>query len=312
MSTSWNWIIPLWIVAVGVVAGFALLWLADALLRRFAPRVAAIASATAKESRSQPLFTAVIALGCVLIVFSAFVPYSTFGDDIKVMKDTALIVILVLSIILAATSSSTTIADELEGRTALTVLSKPIGRRAFVFGKWLGVIAPVVVAYLILGAVLLATTSYKVKFEAREMALPPPKAIVCQMEMLRTFPPLVLAFFETVVMTSISVAVAMRLPMIPNLLICGAVYVIGHLLPVIVQSGVGKLPIVSFVGQLLATIFPVLEHFNVQAAIASGRDAVLTVADWSTYIAWAGGYCLLYSLIMLLVALLLFEDRDLA
>jgi len=308
----YNFLIPLWIVAVGVVAGFALIWLAAQVLQAASPQVAAVAAATAKESRSQPLFYAVIALGFVLIVLSVFLPYSTFGDDIKMMKDTALMSVLVLCIVLAVASSSATIADELEGRTALTVLSKPIGRRQFVVGKFLGVLTPVLYAYLILGGMVLSATSYKVKFENREMALPAPTVARCQEEMLLTTPALALSFFETVVLTSISVAASMRLAMVPNLLICATVYVVGHLLPLIVQSGVGKLPIVAFVGQLLSTMLPVLEHFNIQAAIASGRDATLTLGEWLSYLSWAGGYCLLYAGLMMIVALLLFEDRDLA
>jgi hypothetical protein len=84
------------------------------------------------------------------------------------------------------------------------------------------------------------------------------------------------------------------------------------MLPLIVQSAVGKLPIVAFVGELLSTVLPVLEHFNIQAAIDSGRDATMTAAEWLDYLGWAAGYALLYSAIMMLVALLLFEDRDLA
>ena len=53
---------------------------------------------------------------------------------------------------------------------------------------------------------------------------------------------------ETVMLTAISVTVSMRLAMIPNLLICATVYVVGHMMPLVVQSAVGKLPIVAFVG----------------------------------------------------------------
>lgn len=307
-----NWIIPLWIVGVGVAAGFALLWLGSRALGWLAPQTAAVVDATARETRGQSLFPAILALGIVAIAAATFLPFNTFGDDIKVMKDTSLTAILVLSIVLTAVSSSLSVNDELEGRTALTVLSKPISRRQFVLGKWLGVLHTVAVAYLVLGAVFLTATSYKVKFEAREMALPPPNWERCQAEMLQTVPALVLAFFESIVVTSVSVAASMRLPMIPNLMICAVIYVVGHLLPLLVQSAVGKLPIVAFVGQFLSTILPVLEHFNIQAGIASGNDALMTFAQWCDYLGWAAAYCLLYSLIMLLLSLLLFEDRDLA
>jgi hypothetical protein len=107
-------------------------------------------------------------------------------------------------------------------------------------------------------------------------------------------------------MASISVAISTRLPMVPNLVICSAIYVVGHLVPLFVQSSMGQLAIVTFVGQFLATVLPVLDHFNIQAAVAAGREVPLE------YLAWAGGYCLLYSTVAMLLALVLFEDRDLA
>ena len=312
MGSQWNWIQPLWIVAVGAIGAAVGLWGVAKLLELLSPTTAAVARTTAKESRSQPLFPAVIGLGVVLILLAAFLPYGTFGDDIKMMKDTGLMMILVLSIILAVCSASVSIADEVDGRTALTVLSKPITRRQFIIGKLLGVLTPIVMFYIVLGALFLTTTSFKVKYEAKENSLPIPTAEQCQAEMLQTVPALVLAFLETVVITSISVAVSTRLPMMPNMLICAVIYVVGHMTPLIVQSSMGKLPIVAFVGQFLATLLPVLEHFNIQAAIASGRDSVLTAMDWCVYIGWATLYCLLYTTIMLLVSLLMFEDRDLA
>ncbi|MBL9124391.1 MAG: ABC transporter permease, partial [Planctomycetaceae bacterium] len=109
-----------------------------------------------------------------------------------------------------------------------------------------------------------------------------------------------------IVLTAISVAISTRLPMMPNLLICSAIYVLGHLLPPIVQSSVGRFPIVRFMGVLIATILPNLDYFNIQAVIAAGGVVPLT------YIGGVALYCLLYSGMALVVALLLFDDRDLA
>jgi hypothetical protein len=53
-------------------------------------------------------------------------------------------------------------------------------------------------------------------------------------------------------------------------------------------------------------VLPVLDHFNVQAAVAGGVRIPLD------YLAWAALYCVLYSAVAMLLALILFEDRDLA
>ena len=108
-------------------------------------------------------------------------------------------------------------------------------------------------------------------------------------------------------LTSISVAISTRLAMLPNLLICFSIYALGNLAPMLVQARVNDpYGIVHFVGQLFATVLPVLENFNVQAPISAGREVPLA------YLAWALLYCMMYSTVAMLVALVLFEDRDLA
>src|SRR6185436_16728589 len=143
-------------------------------------------------------------------------------------------------------------------------------------------------------------------YDARETANPEPAWQFCSNEMVGIIPGLVLSFMETVVLTAISVAISTRLPMLPNLVICGSIYVLGHLGPLIAQSAVGQNEFVAFFGQLIALILPVLDHFNVQAAVAGGVHVPLE------YLGWAAIYCVLYSAVAMLLALILFEDRDLA
>ncbi len=120
-----------------------------------------------------------------------------------------------------------------------------------------------------------------------------------------TVPGLVLAFFEATVLVSLSVAISTRLPMLANFVICFSIYVLGHITPLLVQSSIQFAPVV-FIGQLIATILPVLDHFNIQAAVAAGRPVPLI------YLMWSFIYCCVYSGIAMLLALILFEDRDLA
>ena len=193
--------------------------------------MSAIALTTSKEVMSQPLFYIVLALGvCALLAFIVM-PYNTFGDDVKMMKDSGLTVIMLLAILLAVWSASVSIADELEGRTALTLLSKPIRRRQFILGKFLGILEPALLLFILLGFAFLVSVSYKVVYDAREVALPEPTWQACYAEIVKILPGLVLAFLETVVLAAISVALSTRLPMVANLVVCSAIYVLGHLVP---------------------------------------------------------------------------------
>ncbi len=300
------WLGPLWLVAAGVVIVLAALAALGALLRLVAPKVAAIGWTTSKEALSQPLFYVLLTIGVFGLILFPFVPYNTLGEDIKMVKDEGLTLIMVLSILMALWTASVSIAEEIEGRTALTLLSKPVGRREFILGKFTGILVPVAIMFVVLGAIFLASVSYKVVYDARETAQTDPTLADCQREILQIAPGLLLAFMETVVLTAISVAISTRLPMLANLIICASIYVLGHLVPVLANSAVGQIEFVRFVANLLAAILPVLDHFNISAGISTGQEVP------GEYLAWAGLYCVLYSAVAMLLALLLFEDRDLA
>jgi len=291
------------IMAVAVVAVF-LLYLFQ---RSVAPRLSAIALSTYKSEIAQPLFTIILALGVVLLVLFLWIPYNTFGEDIKMLKDSGLTLIMIFGIVQAVWAASTSVAEEIEGRTALTVLSKPIGRRSFIGGKFLGITWTVAFLFIALGLMLLIVVAYKLIYDARESSqVSSVTWQMCHMEMIRTVPGLVLAFMETIVLAALSVAISTRMPLLANFVICFTIYLLGHLTPLIVQSSVGHFVFVKFFGQLIATIFPVLDHFNIQAAVAAGIPVPYT------YLLISLVYCLIYSVIAMLLALVLFEDRDLA
>lgn len=301
-----TWLRPLWMIAVGAAVAMAVLYAILGLLRLVAPKVAAIARTTTKEGVSQPLFYVILAIGIFAILMFPFIPYNTFGEDVKMLKAEGLTLIKVLAIFLALWTASVSIAEEIDGRTALTLLSKPVGRRQFIFGKFLGVIGPVAILFVILGALFLGSVSYKVVYDARENALEDPTTQQCFAEMMQVVPGLALSFLEAVVLASISVAISTRLSWLPNLVICASIYVLGHLVPLLVNSSVGQFPIVPFVAQFFATVLPVLDHFGMEAAISTGQPVPLA------YLGWAAGYAALYVGAAMLAALLLFEDRDLA
>jgi hypothetical protein len=304
-SASINWVIPLWIVAAGVAGLVAIFFALYFLLVAVAPKVAAIAHTTAKEAWAQPLFWVTLSIGSVLLLIFPFIPYYTLGEDVKMIKDSGLALITVLSIVLAVWTASVSVADEIEGRTALTLLSKPVGRRQFILGKFLGVLAPTASMFLLLGALFLGTVSFKVKHEARETSNPEPTVAECQAEMLQIVPGLALKFMEATMLASISVALSTRLAMLPNLVLCVTIYALGHLAPMFANA-FRESRLVSFFGQFIATVLPNLDDFDIPAAVSTGRMVPMV------YLAWAAVYSIVYSTVAMILALLMFEDRDLA
>jgi ABC-type transport system involved in multi-copper enzyme maturation permease subunit len=287
------------IVLGGIVAAYA-------TFRLGCERISAIAAATTKEAIGQPLFAVALVAGIFLIAVFVVIPYNTFGEDVKMYKDSGLTLIKVLALLVVVWAAGVTVSEEIDGRTALTVLSKPLTRWQFVLGKFAGLVLVSLLVFLVLGGVLLALTNFKVVYDAREGAKVDPVWWECAAEMITVVPGLALAFLETVVMAAIALAVSTRLGTVANLVICFAVYSLGHLVPLIVQSSVGKFAIVRFTGRLFATLLPVLDHFTVEAAVVGGVPI-----PWD-YLGWAALYAGLYSAVAILLALVLFQHRDLA
>ena len=285
------------------VALFGLLFM---LMQAVSPKVAAIALSAAKSELSQPLPIILIVVVSLAILLFVFLPFHTLGEDIKLLKDCGVTLILIAATFQAVWSASTSVNEEIEGRTALTLLSKPIHRRSFIIGKILGIFWIVLLMFLVLGTFELFSVAYKPIYEARENSLDQPGWQQCHQEMMQTIPGLALAFFQAVVLGSFSVALGTRFSLLANFTICFSIYLLGHLTPTIVDSAAGGLPLVEFFSQLISAVVPNLSHFSMEAAI----DAEVSI-PWSV-IASVLVYTTIYGIAATLIGLLLFEDRDLA
>jgi ABC-type transport system involved in multi-copper enzyme maturation permease subunit len=266
-----------------------------------------IALATAKEAIRQPAFFVLMFIAVLWLFWSIFVSYFTFGEDIKMYKDTGLTTISFVSLLLALLTASSTVAEEIEGKTAITLLSKPINRRQFIIGKFIGIEMGVALMFLVLGSCFAGGVWYKYVYDLRETAGGNPELGKALAQVKQVLPGLALGFFEVTVLTAVSVAISTRLPMLVNLVVCISIFFLGHLTPILVEATTGKNELVHFMANLFAFGLPELEFFNASPAISTGA-----VIPWLGYVLPALGYCAMYSGAALLFAFLLFEDRDLA
>ncbi len=274
-----------------------------------------IATATAIEAIRQPAFFVLSGFGAIMLFVTIFLPYYTFNEDIKMYKDTGLTTITFISLLLALLTSSSTVAEEIEGKTAVTLLSKPITRRQFIVGKFLGIEAGVLAMYLVLGAMFAYGTYYKTGYDLLESSGTIEELGRRMDHVKQIMPGLVLGFMEVTILASISLAISTRAPMLVNLVVCISIFFLGHLSQVLVDvtdpknnpaaKAVNEL--VRFMARLFAWALPSLEFFNAGPAISTGA-----VIPWVGYVLPAFGYCILYSGAALLFAFLLFENRDVA
>src|SRR5215213_2585647 len=110
------------------------------------------------EAVVQPIYPLLLALGAVILGIFALLPFFTLGEDTIMYKSVGLDVILLLVLIVTLFATSRSIFDEIEDRTMLTLMSKPVRRWEVLVGKYLGIILASALAIAVLGGILVLCT----------------------------------------------------------------------------------------------------------------------------------------------------------
>jgi ABC-type transport system involved in multi-copper enzyme maturation permease subunit len=310
------------------------------ILLRLWPHGAAVALAAFREGIRQPMFW-FLAIGALILppgglVWTAWLPYFTFGEDFKMMKELDYDLIMLVATAFGVIAASMSISEEIEGKTAITVMSKPVSRREFLLGKFTGIFLAALAMTLFLGWFFFWVLFFKEYYDPVTPPnpmdkIPDPAWVTAwigslgldtaSLEILRglalwahelatTGIGLVLGVCQLMVLLAIAVALATRLPMIVNLVVCLVVFFLGHLTPILLAVSQDHYALVSFTAKLFDTLLPGLEFFDMGPAVV--RDQPLPPIEFSLYVGSVAAYSVLYTIIALLFGLILFEDRDLA
>ena len=106
----------------------------------------------------QPVFLLLMTGSVLFELFLAVPYYFAFGDEPKLIENSALAVMLLSGLFGAVLSASSSLAREIRTGTALAVLSKPVSRMQFLLAKFAGLAAALaVLSYVNMIGVLLAS-----------------------------------------------------------------------------------------------------------------------------------------------------------
>jgi hypothetical protein len=306
------------------------------------PKGGTVAQATFREGYRQPMFWLLVGAVVLVMIFSTLIPYFTFGDDYKMMKQLGFDMIMLSTMLFCVLMASMSVSEEIEGRTAVTLMSKPVTRRQFLLGKFFGILlAGWFMTMLLAGVFNLALwlQSYwgeKLANDIHDQLTSEVQAAVGPAVQSLGFGPVGQAVFagvgawegETVanflgqlvgfglvmVMLAVAVSLATRVTMVVNLVCCLVMFLLGNLAPVLVQAAQqlqgGASALVTFLAKLFDMLLPSLQYASTSQVYI--REMPLGAADYAVYVGRVFGYFSLYSVIVLLAGLLLFEDRDLA
>ncbi|MCL4198347.1 MAG: ABC transporter permease subunit [Phycisphaerales bacterium] len=132
----------------------------------------AIARNTFVESIRQPIYLVMIAVGILALLITPGLSTFTLSDDNLFMVDMGLATIFLCGLVIAAFVATSVVTREIENKTVLALVSKPVGRPVFVVGKYVGVAAALLVAAVILSCAFLLIKRYGVMQTARDTGDP--------------------------------------------------------------------------------------------------------------------------------------------
>jgi ABC-2 family transporter protein len=321
------------------------------------PKAGAVALAAFREGVRQWMFWLLVTFAVLMMTISIFVPYFTFGEDYLMVKQIGYDTIMFFAILFGTLAASISISEEIEGRTAVTLMSKPVSRRQFLLGKYAGILLAALFMFGVLAVYFEGILFVKHWWDKLNPLTPSATETATSSEPYRvgvvatpawvldtlqawhldstatdflrgvgqwiahsidTLPGLILCFSHVLVLVALAVALATRVPMVVNLVTILVVYFAAHLTPALLSvanrvatnnqnSAAG---LVGFVTRVFDTILPDLSSFRMDPSLLS--DAPPPPAAFAAYVASVTFYGVLYTVIVLLLGLVLFEDKDLA
>lgn len=121
-----------------------------------------IAKNTFVETLRQPVYAVIIAAALLLFLISPALSMYTMDDDNKLLRELGLSTLFLTSLFVAIFSAAGAVSIEMENKTILTVLTKPVQRPIFILAKFLGVVGAVALAHYLCTIALLMTIRHGV------------------------------------------------------------------------------------------------------------------------------------------------------
>jgi len=285
------------------------------------------------ESIVQPIFLLLLALGAAMLIVFGLLPFFTLGEDTVMFKAVALDMVLLIALIVTLFATSKSIYEEIEDRTMLTLMSKPVGRWEVLVGKYLGIVAAALLAVLVLGAVAELCILYRIPTDYMLRSWTMDDREIRQitdyrlMHLAGFLPSLLLAWLELCVLAAIGVALSTRFSLVVNLPAVIIIYIAGNLTRFLPSSSPDQSPAVNLISKAAKLVLPYLATFDLRSKTiyhvialkdtqfwprpgTVQQDVVYPGQIWA-YVGIAALYGIAYSTFALSAGMWLFKTREL-
>jgi hypothetical protein len=282
------------------------------------------------EAVLQPIYSLLLTLGAAILFIFGLLPFFTLGEDTKMFKSVALDVILLLVLLATLFATSKSIYDEIEDRTMLTLMSKPVQRWQVMIGKYLGIVMAALLGVLILGIVTILGTWIRIPSDYLLNASSLNDLVRKQvfdyrmMHIMGLLPQLALTWLQICVLAAVGVALSTRFSLIVNLPSVIIIYLAGNLTRFLYPIETGPLAskgvVAQFVGKIVALVLPYLGVFDLKdvtvlstikfGPFAADNQAVPLGPLWG-YVGLATLYTISFCTFVLAAGMWSFQRREL-
>ncbi len=263
-----------------------------------------VAKATFHEAWRRRFLNGILVFAILIIGSSWVFAYLQPGAELKMVIDVSLGAIRFFGMLIAVFMGTRLIPDEIEKRTIHTILAKPVSRAQFLFGKYLGAAATILVNVLLMGAAFMIVYALKApQFRSATAE----GALTMEFMSGNLVKAVILIFFELLVLLAIAVASSTVFSWIISSIFSFFLYFVGQMSDFFKQLADPERGINPAAQVLLTAIHKLLPHFSVFDI----RETIMKddLMPWTlmgmTILQGLG-----YVVIVMLVGYLFFNERE--
>lgn len=252
-------------------------------------RIVAITLNTAREIIRDRVLYAILIFGIILIFSIRLIAPMSLGEELRIIRDFGLSIISILGILVTIFIGTRLLYDEIQRKTIYTVIPKSVRRWEFILGKYMGVALALLFVTVVLG---LGFIFYMLVFKLPITA--------------NIFKTILLEYIELMLVSAIAIFFSTFASPIGSGIFTFVMYFIGHFTrDILIFGKMTRSALIEFIAANIYYFLPNLSYFNTRA------EAVHDLSISIYYLFFSVSYGLIYVIVILCIAVLFFEKKDL-
>jgi ABC-type transport system involved in multi-copper enzyme maturation permease subunit len=251
-----------------------------------------IAKNTLGDAMRKKILNIFLLVALALIVFSFSFMNFSMREELTIIKSFGLGMIAMVGMLIVVVLGINLVPNEIERRTIYTILSKPVRRYEFLLGKFFGALATLFINLALMGIVFVVMVAAKNHWHP-------------EFDLLKG---VMMLFFQLFLLSATAMVFSVWTTPIVNFFLTTAVYIVGNLSEVtlsMVQTE--KNLLVKGFYWVIHYMVPNFANFNTQNPLIHPTSVIKN--EW-LYYSQNIVYAVVYSSMLLIIAILVFERRD--